>query len=88
MEQKEFVDELKSAIKAEKIVIGTERTLGFLRSGELKLIALASNSPEESEIRKLAEGKNVEVITFSGDSIALGKLCKKPFAVAAVSVQK
>ncbi len=88
MNQEEFVKKLKAAMKEGKLSMGTESTLDKVRRGEAGLVAVASNSPRREEIERHAEGREVEVFEFQGDSIALGKLCKRPFGVAALAISE
>lgn len=88
MDQKEFTKMLKNALQSGKLNVGTESTIALLRSSGAKLVAIAQNSPEKEEILKYAKGRGVEVFEFTGDSIELGKLCKKPFGVAALAISE
>jgi len=88
MDQKEFTKMLKAALQSGKLKIGTDSTMAMLRSGGAKLIAVANNSPDKSEIQKYASGRGIEVFEFDGDSVELGKLCKKPFGVASLAISE
>lgn len=88
MDQKEFLKQLKAAMQADKLRIGTDGVMALLRAGGASLIVVADNSPENTEIKKYAKGRGTEVFDFEGDSVELGKLCKKPFHVAALAISE
>ena len=86
------VEELKVIMlnQPDKLVIGSRRTLKYLKLGKLAKIFMAKNAPEDikSDIEYYAKLSNVEVVNLSLDNEELGAALKKPFKVAVVSLLK
>ena len=78
------LQELRRALKEEKVIFGTKETLKSLKKGKLKKVFLSGNCPEtvRDDIKHFSKTAKVEVIelTQPGDEIAL--LCKKNFSVS------
>lgn len=75
--------ELKSAIKENKIIIGTERTIKESKKGKPKEVFIAKNCPEDIK-KQLKHYCNISKITFTEleeTNEELGILCKKPFSI-------
>ena len=81
------MSDLDDAIKEEKLVIGTDRTLKMLKGEKLKKVFIASNCNEDikNEIKKYAKIAKIEVVELKIDNIELGARCKKPFAISVFS---
>ena len=84
------IEEIKKQLLTEKVIIGTERTLEGLKKGKIAKVYISSNCPEE--VRKdtvyYAELSNAEVILLKIPNDELGTVCRKPFSVSVLSVQK
>ncbi len=81
---------ITTAAKTGKVVFGANEAIRSVKTGKARLIVVASNSP--SKIRENLEcyGKlsQVPVITYKGNSIDLGVICRKQFAIAALTVKE
>ena len=75
---------LRRALKTGKVYLGSKRTIKALRSGEAKLVVMASNCPKE--VRQEIEKYDKPVVTFNGTNMELGAACGKPFSVAALAI--
>lgn len=84
------MDEIKKILGSEKLIIGKERTLKFLKKGELTKIYLAKNVDKESleDISYYAELNKTEIVHLKQNNDELGTLCKKPFSIAVMSLLK
>ncbi len=82
--------EIKEALKAKKVVIGSNSVLRNLRVGGLKSIIHASNFPQERliDLERYGKMSGTELNKFTGTSIELGEICGKPFNVLVVGVKK
>jgi len=82
--------DIKEAIKNDKLIIGTKRTVKALRKEELAKVYLANNCPEvlEDDINHFSSFDNVPVEKLTINCDELGVLCKKPFLVSVVAVLK
>ena len=86
------VEEIKMLMlnQPDKLVIGSRRTLKYLKLGKLQKVFIAKNAPEDikSDIEYYAKLSNVEVVSLPLDNEELGAALKKPFKVAVLSVLK
>jgi len=74
----------------EKIVIGSKKTIKYLKLAKIGKVFLSKNVPEDikSDIEYYSKLSNVEVIQLDLSNEELGSILKKPFKVAVVSVLK
>ena len=81
--------ELRMAIQTGKVAIGSRKTLKDIKNGSGKLIIFARNCPIrlKKSIDQYSKISKIPVYVYSGTSIELGNLCKKPFPVAAMSIR-
>jgi len=75
---------LLNVMKSGNVIIGSRRTLKALKKGEVKLVVLASNCPDE--VKKAVAEYGVKIVEFPGMGVDLGTLCGKPFSVAALAI--
>ena len=85
-----YLDELKDSLAKGKAVVGTRRTVKYLKANRLKLVIMASNCTEEirKEIENYSKSSNMKVEKFDGTGKQLGLFCGKPFPIAVVSIVK
>ena len=82
--------EINEAMKAKKLVIGSNSVIRGVKTGSVKTIVHASNFPE-SVMGSLTYYKKISSISiekFDGNSKQLGEACGKPFNVLMVGVKK
>ncbi len=81
---------IKNAVEANKAVLGSDETLRALMAGELSLVVMASNCPQElaERIGHYAPLSGTEAHKFSLASKELGSICRKPFSVAVFGIRK
>ena len=77
---------LKTTIKKGKVKIGNKETKSAINNGSAKLIVMSTNCPFMKEINDLAKKKNVPVYYSNSNSINLGYICGKAFAVSVFTV--
>ena len=86
------VEELKVIMlnKPDKLVIGSRRTLKYLKLGKIAKVFVAKNAPEDikSDIEYYAKLSNTDVVILDLNNEELGAALKKPFKVAVVSLLK
>jgi large subunit ribosomal protein L30e len=77
------LDNLKKAIKEDKLIIGTERTLKSLKKGIVKEVFVSKNCPEDlkNQIKKYVEISGIKISELEETNLEIGTLCKKPFSV-------
>ncbi|RLG57309.1 MAG: 50S ribosomal protein L30e [Hadesarchaea archaeon] len=84
----ELSKEIRQAVAAGNVVIGTDKSLKVLKQGKAKLVVVASNCSSEvlADVERYAKLGNVPVHVFDGNSEDLGLLCGKPFLVSVLTI--
>ena len=77
---------LKNTIKKGKVKIGTKETKTVINNGSAKLVILSNNCPYSGEITTLAKKKKIPIYNYNTNSIDLGYICGKAFAVSVFAV--
>ena len=77
---------LKNAVSNGKVSIGARQTKSAINNGSAKLIIMAKNCPDSSEISKLVEDKKIPIYNYNRDSVDLGYTCGKNFPVSVFAV--
>lgn len=82
--------EIKSLVKSEKFIMGTERAMKELKAGNLSKIFVSSNAPENvvSDLDHYTGMSEVEVVKLTIPNDELGVVCQKPFSVSIVALLK
>jgi len=80
--------ELVNALKTGTVVLGSRKTLRYLKTGRAKAVIVAVNAPPElrSDIVYYARLGGVPVYVYPGTSVELGAVCGKPFTVASLAI--
>jgi len=83
------VQELRTALNNKNLIIGTKRTIKYLKIKNVKLVILANNCPEniKKDIEHYANLSEVKVETFDGTGKQLGIFCGKPFSITALAIK-
>ena len=76
------------AMKAGKVVIGTEQVIAFLKKGRLKLVLVSGNASEgtKKKIGFKCEFYKTRVMELTEDTDELGRLLGKTYAPMAVGI--
>ncbi len=76
--------DLKKAVKEEKLVFGTDRTLKMIRKSNAKKVFISSNCPKQvrDDIKHYASIAEIEVNELKEPNEELGIICKKPFSIS------
>ena len=77
---------LKTTVKKGKVKLGTKVTKNTIESGKAKLVVLSNNCPSSTEISELAKKKKIPIYNSKSNSIDLGYVCGKTFAVSVFAV--
>ena len=77
---------LKDTIKNGDVKIGTKETKSAIKKDSAKIVVIANNCPNVTEISELAKKKKVPVYNYNSNSINLGYICGKAFAVSVFAV--
>ncbi len=81
---REIRKELRAALEKGKVVIGTKESLKAAESGKVKTLVYSANCPPalRERLKTVAAAQKIEVEQFDGNSVELGTMCGKPFAVS------
>lgn len=84
-----LVEDIQSALKAGKVIIGYNESVKFIKTAKPKLIVIADNLPEDRKeaVERDAGASGVEVRVFDGDSTQLGLICGKSFPISILVVK-
>ena len=76
------------AMKAGKVVIGTEQVIAYLQKNKLKLVLLSSNSSEgtQKKIRFKCEFYKTPTVALDIDTDELGRMLGKTYGPAVVGI--
>ena len=75
---------LKKAIKEQKVIFGTTRTLKNIKLGYTKVVFLASNCPEKTK-NQIKSYKDIEVIELKIPNDEVAMTCKRPHNISVLS---
>ena len=84
------LEELKKLAEGDKLVIGKDETMKALKTGSLSKVFVAKNIPKsvKEDINYYAELAKIEVVEIDRSNEELGTLCKKPFSISVLGVEK
>lgn len=76
----------KNMAKKGTVVYGNRQTQLLVDEGKAKLVVFSKNCPYVDELTKIAEKHNVPVYQATVNSVELGSICGKMFAVSTFAV--
>jgi len=81
---------ISTAVKTGKVVLGANEALGSAKAGKARLIFVASNTPVElrENIEYYGKLSEVPVVAYKSNSVDLGMVCGRKFAVTALTVKE
>ena len=81
---------IAGAVKTGKVLFGASEALRSAKAGKAQLIVVAANSPLQlhEDIDYYAKLSQVPVVTYRSNSVDLGMVCGKRFAVTALTVKE
>jgi large subunit ribosomal protein L30e len=80
---------LATAVRTGKVLFGANTALKMAMTGKVRLIVVASNSPQKirEKLEYYCKLSKIPLIFYPGSSLELGKVCNKPFFVSALSIR-
>lgn len=80
--------EIRKASETGRVLFGTKKSIQMLRTGEAKLIIMASNVQKKTreDIEYYAALSGTHTHTYEGSSVDLGAACGKPFVISVITV--
>ena len=84
------LDEITKLLKSKSLVIGTSRTLKYLKTGKLSRVFISSNCPQKirADLEYYGGLSETPIIELEQTNEKLGAACKKPFFISVLSVLK
>ncbi len=79
---------LRRVVMTGQVVIGSKRTLKYVKLGKVKVVIRAANLPTDlkEDLEYYARLSNVPIIVYPGSNVDLGTVVGKPFSVAMLGV--
>ena len=90
MPKKISVAEIKKMLKSGNLILGTERSIKWLRLGKIEKIMVSANCPAklEKNINYYSGLASAEVHKLDYPNDELGVICKKPFSISVLALVK
>lgn len=81
------VEDLKTALKSEKMTIGAKEVVRKLKHGQVKKVFVAATCPEtvRTIVKRYAALKKIEVVELAVPSSEVALLCKKNYPISILS---
>jgi len=82
------LSEMRNLIKEKSLIIGTQRTLKFLKQGRLEKVFLSSNCPEKvkADIGHYSSLAGVKVENLPVPNDELGTVCQKQYSISVLGL--
>ncbi len=79
---------IKRVVENGEVKIGSRSVSKELNKGKPKLVVVSSNCPRsiKEEIEGKAKAAKTPVYGYTGTSLELGEVCRKPFPISAMAV--
>ncbi len=84
------IDQIQTSIAKNKVVLGTKRTIMYLRTGKLAKVFVTANCPAavQEDIKTYASLSDCDMQELKYTNEELGVVCKKPFSISVVGLLK
>jgi len=81
---------IATAVRTGKVVFGVNEAIRSTKIGKARLIVVTSNTPSHirNDLEYYGKLSQIPVVTYRGNSIDLGMVCGKRFAVATLTVKE
>jgi len=86
----ELVNQIKEAIKTNRVIFGYKKVIKALKTSELSMIILADNTPEriKKDIMYNSNISRTDVKIFDRTNVELGIVCGKPFPITVLGIKR
>jgi len=84
------IDDIKKLLKSKNLIVGTQRTIRYLKIGKLSKVYISTNCPADikEDIKYYSGLSGTPIIELEQSNEEMGVLCKKPFLISVLSVLK
>jgi len=76
----------KNMVKEGTVIFGNRQTQLTMKDGKAKLVVISQNCPFADEVTEIAEKNDVPVYQIGVNSVELGSICGKMYAVSTFAV--
>jgi len=76
----------KNMVKKGTVIFGNRQTQLTVKDGKAKLVVFSKNCPFIDELTQISEKQNVPTYQANVDSVELGSICGKMYAVSTFAV--
>jgi ribosomal protein L30E len=76
----------KNMVKKGTVIFGNRQTQLMVKDGKAKLVVFSKNCPFIDELTQISEKQNVPTYQANVDSVELGSICGKMYAVSTFAV--
>ena len=85
-----MTEDLRNALKENKVILGSDRTIKYLKLGKVRTVIVASNCPENKrkDLEHYTKLTGIKLENFDGTAKQLGIFCGKPFSIASLAIVK
>ena len=86
----EIIIEIRSNLKDNKVIIGTERVLKSLKEEKVSKVLLSANCRDDvkNDLEHFKSISNFEIMNLKYESEELGVICKKPYTISMIGFLK
>jgi large subunit ribosomal protein L30e len=86
----DLTDIIKAKTKENKVILGYNTVIKSIKTGNPELIVISNNFPDDKRkiIEHNAKISKVELKEYPNDSVNLGLVCGKPFAVGILAIKR
>ncbi len=83
-----MLEDLKNALKENKVILGSKRTIKYLKLGKVRMIVISNNCPEnvKKDLEHYTKLTGIGLENFDGTAKQLGIVCGKPFSIATLAI--
>jgi len=83
-----MIEDLRNALKENKVILGSKRTIKYLKLGKVKMIVISNNCPEnvKKDLEHYTKLTGTKLENFDGTAKQLGIFCGKPFSIATLAI--
>jgi large subunit ribosomal protein L30e len=78
---------VRDAMEANKCKVGSKEVLNSIRGSKLIVLSNTVESNAKSQMVKEANSSEIPILEFRGNSVALGRICNKPFRISAIALK-
>ena len=76
-----------TAINTGKVLLGAKEVSNSIKGNKIIIFSTSLSNTILSNLKEICNLNSIPIIPFNGDSIKLGKICRKPFKVSILGIR-